>query len=380
MAALNAGRDAQSNVVSCSAPGECAGGGFYTDRGGHTQAFVVDERKGVWGVAREVPGSAALNTGGAIAVNAISCASAGRCAVGGSYNDGAAAWIADEAGGVWGHAQELAGALNDGGVAAVTSISCVRPGYCAAGGIVGVAVDSGENAVLGGFVASEAHGTWTAFGVAQAATVSSISCGSAGNCVAGGSAEFAPGDYIVTETSGTWGSAQPLPGTGTLSGISPEVTSVSCEPSGCDAVGTTAYCLPVSCTTQTPGGNGVGFGVTETGGTWGGAWGNAVALPLPVPAPSAHIDWLVPQSLSCTSPGDCAATGGNGARRGQCPAWYRSTPARSARSLRCPARRPATARPSPCTGTTAERTPRSCPRPAAGGEPRSRCRARQGRP
>jgi hypothetical protein len=168
---LNTGQQAELSFVSCSAPGECAGGGFYVDGAGHFQAFVVDERSGVWGVAREVPGSAALNAGGNLVLNAISCASPGNCAAGGSYS---------------------------------------------AAGTSGPVADV--------FVASEAQGTWAAaLEVAGTddtnATLNSVSCGSAGDCVAGGSTGTSA--YTVTETSGTRGSAQPVAGTAALPGASP---------------------------------------------------------------------------------------------------------------------------------------------------------------
>ncbi|HUN32907.1 MAG TPA: hypothetical protein VMU95_12920 [Trebonia sp.] len=303
MANLNVGAEAHVNGVSCSAPGECTAAGFYTDGAKHIQAFVVDERGGVWGAAQEVPGSAALNAGGNLVPNAISCASPGNCAIGGNYSDGSGhvqAWVADETAGVWGDAQELPGTatLNAGGNAAVTSISCAEPGYCAAGGTYSAAGTGGP--VTDVFVASEAHGTWldaleVAGTDATNASLTSVSCGSAGDCVAGGST--GANAYTVTETSGTWDSAQLVPGIAALPGFLPQVTSVSCNSSGCDAVGTTGAF------------NGVGFGVTETGGTWGGPWGNAEALPLPAEVPSGDFGSLVPAALSCSSPGNCTAVG-----------------------------------------------------------------------
>jgi hypothetical protein len=53
------------------------------------QAFVVSERRGVWGKAVEVPGTAAPAAGGGVAgASSISCAGPGSCAVGGFYVDG----------------------------------------------------------------------------------------------------------------------------------------------------------------------------------------------------------------------------------------------------------------------------------------------------
>ena len=42
-----------------------------------------------WGSAIEIPGSAALNKGGNETVYSVACASAGSCAAGGVYRDGA---------------------------------------------------------------------------------------------------------------------------------------------------------------------------------------------------------------------------------------------------------------------------------------------------
>ncbi len=76
---------AEVTSVSCPSAGNCVAGGSYTNRTGHSQAFVASERHGVWGKAIEVPGSGALNKGGDAAVNSVSCPSAGECAAGGGY-------------------------------------------------------------------------------------------------------------------------------------------------------------------------------------------------------------------------------------------------------------------------------------------------------
>ena len=68
--------------MSCASPGSCAAGGYYGDRHGQ-QGFVAVERNGRWGTAIEVPGLGALNKGGAAAVSSVSCASPGSCAAGG---------------------------------------------------------------------------------------------------------------------------------------------------------------------------------------------------------------------------------------------------------------------------------------------------------
>src|SRR5689334_2618782 len=62
-AALNKGGFAQLLSVSCGRAGSCSAGGSYTDASGHGQAFVAVEARGIWGRAEEVPGTAALNKG-----------------------------------------------------------------------------------------------------------------------------------------------------------------------------------------------------------------------------------------------------------------------------------------------------------------------------
>src|SRR5262252_2508585 len=57
LGALNVGKHAQVNSVSCASAGNCAAGGFYTDGSGHSQAFVASQRNGRWGTTIEVPGT-----------------------------------------------------------------------------------------------------------------------------------------------------------------------------------------------------------------------------------------------------------------------------------------------------------------------------------
>ena len=115
IAALNQGGYAQVDSVSCSSPGNCSPGGWYTDRFGRAQAFIVSEIKGTWRTAIEVPGTAALNKGGNAQVNAVSCASAGNCSACGFYvNNGYQAFVVSEVNGIWHTAIEVPGtaALN----------------------------------------------------------------------------------------------------------------------------------------------------------------------------------------------------------------------------------------------------------------------------
>jgi hypothetical protein len=304
LGALNTGRNAEVNSVSCASAGNCSAGGYYLDGSDHVQAFVVSEKSGAWGKAIEVPGSAALNVGGVAQVLAVSCASAGNCSAGGFYQGatGAEAFVVSQKNGTWRNAIEVpgSGTLNTGGNAQVSSVSCGAVGNCAAAGTYN------ESGTPQAFVANERNGTWSdaievpGSGTLNAggnASAQSVSCASVGNCSVGGSYSDRPQHtqaYVVSEQGGYWGNAIEVPGSGTLNtGVAAGVNSVSCASAGnCSAAG--AYGMAT----------GLGaFVVSQKNGTWGNAievpgsgtlnaGGNAQAL-----------------TVSCGSAGNCAAAG-----------------------------------------------------------------------
>src|SRR5215472_13122251 len=240
-AVLNAGGTAGVTSLSCGSAGNCAAGGSYADRSGHGQAFVASERNGTWRKAIEVPGTAALNAGGAAVVDSVSCGSAGNCAAGGLYKDRSGhfqAFVASERNGTWRKAIEVPGtaALNAGGSAVVNEVSCGSAGNCAAGGLYSDRSGHGQ-----AFVASQRNGTWrkaievpgtAALNAGGSAVVDSVSCGSAGNCAAGGLYKDRSGHFqafVASERNGTWRKAIEVPGTAALNaGGSAVVNEVSC--------------------------------------------------------------------------------------------------------------------------------------------------------
>jgi hypothetical protein len=252
---LNWGGSAQVTSVSCATAGNCAAGGSYRDRSGHYQAFVVSLTNGMWGTAIEVPGSEALNVGGPAggfaSVGSVSCASAGNCVAGGSYRDGfghTQPFVAGEKNGAWGEAIKVPGPiLNAGAGANVFSVSCATAGNCAVGGTYDDALGAQQ-----AFVINERNGAWGeaiempgsgALNGERFAIVGSVSCTSAGNCAAGGF--YMDGSdheqaFVVSQTNGTWGTAIEIPGSGTLNaGGDARVASVSCTSAGrCAAGGT----------------------------------------------------------------------------------------------------------------------------------------------
>src|SRR5712691_3856634 len=204
LGALTAGGSAQVSSVSCASAGNCAAGGVYADSSGRGQGFVVSERRGVWRRAFEVPGLGALNARGAAEVKSVSCASAGNCGAGGIYSPDhidALGFVVSQRRGVWGRAIEVPGlSALTAGQAQVSSVSCASAGNCAAGGVY---VDRSGHAR--GFVVSERSGVWRRAievpGLGALAAVNSVSCGSAGNCAAGGINGNLRG-FVVSERSG----------------------------------------------------------------------------------------------------------------------------------------------------------------------------------
>ena len=302
----------QVNSVSCAAVGNCSAAGFYSDASGHQQAFVVTETGGTWGTAQEAPGSATLNAGGFAAITSVSCAAAGACSAGGYYASASIAGIptvqalvVTETGGHWGTAQEVprTATLNTGGYAQLTSVSCTAAGVCSAGGEY-----TNSAAATEAFVVSQTGGTWgrahEVRGIATLnsnglAVVNSVSCASAGNCTAVGPYEDANFDsqaFVVTETGGTWGIAEEVPGTAALDQGSPGATAVAVS---CGAVGDCSLGGSYSDSS----GRGQAFVASETGGTWGTAE-EVPGMAALNAGGAASID-----TLSCPSAGNCGAGG-----------------------------------------------------------------------
>ena len=205
--------------MSCASAGNCAAGGSYRTATVMARGSWSAERHGVWGRAIEVPGLGALNKVGGAGVLSVSCASAGNCAAGGSYEDSyghSQFFVVSQRHGRWGTAIEVPGlaALNKGGYAGITPVSCGSAGNCAAGGYY-----FDRRGLLQGFVVSQRHGRWgTAIEVpglgalnkGMIAEVLSVSCASAGNCAAGGYYAV-PTDTVQGFVAGTPSKRTPSP-------------------------------------------------------------------------------------------------------------------------------------------------------------------------
>jgi hypothetical protein len=270
-------------------------------------AFVpasVAQAASTWGLLHALPLATAYVPGQITSVNAMSCSSVGNCSAGGIYSTktGEQAFVVNEKRGSWGSAAPIPGvsSLDIGGSASLTSMSCGSAGNCSA---VGTYQDGSYNAQA--FAVNETGGTWgtavelpglAALGADGATEVSSISCASVGNCAVGFSTGSGEGSIVgvATETAGTWSSAGPLPGFAALSGGS-----------GYDS-------FVISC--GSPGNCGVSGTYDDDSGQMGfvdneisGVWSNVAAVP-----GLSQLDVLSEanfESISCSGPGDCSAGG-----------------------------------------------------------------------
>ena len=303
-AASLGGSNPAIEAVSCTAPGDCAAAGTWTNGSSQQDVFVTDERDGAWGDAHEVPGIQLLATGGGTYLSALSCAAPGDCAVGGQYVDGSSrgqAWVDGETDGAWGNAIEVPGtaALNAGGGAGVNALSCGAPGACTSAGQY---LDGSSNTqvFLDGepwSAATEAPGTG-ALNAGGNDSIYAISCAAAGDCSAGGyytTAGLHRRAFVVDEHDGVWGDAIDVPGVDALDvdGYG-SVDALSCHaPGDCTAAG--VY--------HDASGRQQAFADDEVDGTWGSA------APLPgLAGLNAGGDVQV-SALSCGAPGTCALGG-----------------------------------------------------------------------
>lgn len=241
----------------------------------------------------------ALNTGGAAMTTAVSCPAAGACTAGGFYTDAAneqQAFIVSQTSGVWNAPQEVATAYNLGGNASVNSISCPAVNSCVATGFY---TDASKQRQA--FVVEETNGTWGAtqsvaggINLGGDAVATSVSCAAAGSCVVGGrfkDASQTQHAFIVEETGGAWRNAVEVAGALDAGGGG-LVTSVSCPGVGACAVA--GQYAPRAHQAQA-------FVMSETNGAWGKPLEVAGSL-------NVGFDGTISE-VACSAVGDCAVGG-----------------------------------------------------------------------
>jgi hypothetical protein len=344
--------NAQVTSVSCAPAGGCAAGGYYRDSSSRYHAFVTNEQNGRWSRLTTVfsatkESSVITGTRSVICPATGSCVAAGgqpaflaievhgrwgratlvpaakkygsftlSCAAVGDCSAGLGKFVARERNGRWGKPAAVPGLSALGTNAVITSLSCTAAGNCAAGGPYQVA--SGVNEL---FVASERNGRWgkateipgfTKLNTQGSSELSSVSCASAGNCVAGGNynvpADFQGGvfePFVASERDGRWSKAIEVPGIpapstsicepDSNSCVAGQVSSVSCSPAGNCAVGGWY---------DTPAINGAAaFAARYQNGRWTGV----VEIPGLEALDTAKASQV--NSVSCTRGGFCAVGG-----------------------------------------------------------------------
>src|ERR1700722_16265992 len=203
-----------------------------------------------WGVARQIPGLAALNsaTAGAAWFSSVSCGSPGNCAVAGTYNVDSyrqRTYLASQVHGTWGKAERVPGlaALDKGGYEAIGPVSCAAAGDCTAVG----AYTTGARRQQG-FVISEVHGIWGRArplpGLAKLSggrfnSIGAVSCAAPGDCAVTGAYGQGHGRVFVdSQVAGIWGTPEDVPGLSALDqGEAAALPALSCGAAGNCAAG-----------------------------------------------------------------------------------------------------------------------------------------------
>jgi len=318
-ASLNAAGSGFVNGISCKSSGNCSAIGSYTDASQNAQGFVVNETKGKWGNAIEVPGSKGLSAHGGLDPLTISCGSTANCSAGGLYYDNSSskqAFVVNETNSKWGNAIEVPGsnALNVGGNASLDLLSCKASGSCGAIG------SYNDGSIEQAFVVNESNGKWSKatamlapsdFDTQLGLSFTSLSCGSPGNCSAGGNyssysdidQESTNQAFVVAEVNGVWGNAIEVPDVASLTALgSSYLNSISCGSAGNCSAGGVYY---VDYSGQAPFGSDhqQAFVVSETNNVWG----NAINVP---GLDSINVgSYASVSSVACASPGNCTAVG-----------------------------------------------------------------------
>jgi hypothetical protein len=306
---LNVGGSVLYPTISCTSATTCTAGGTYKDAQGNGFGFVVDEAGGTWGTAQTLPLSSSLPTGASSEVNQVTCTSPGNCVAAGAYVDvrGLQSLVATEVNGTWAGGIEVPGTgqLNVLALGAAGFVSCPQAGSCT---LAGFYADASQNFQT--WVDSESGGVWgtaqtvpglAALNLGGVAAPNSLDCSSVGNCAIGGayalsSTEAQP--FVADEVSGTWQTAEEVPGSLDLNGGSVgAVESVACPADGqCEAVGV-----------YTDNSGGVQLFVDYQ---VGGAWQDMSELPGTAElnaSGNGQLPWV-----ACVSAGDCRSVGGYG--------------------------------------------------------------------
>jgi hypothetical protein len=254
-----------------------------------------------WQPPLSIPGVDTTGGGGNGNVwsGAAACTGTGYCAVLGSYDvlplTGSSRYVFawSKTNGVWQSAAVPLSGLGPQNQGNAYALSCPSAGNCAGGGYYML---RGQNWDAEPFVVDESRGAWgkaepvrgiAAVNTGHNAVVSVVSCGAPGYCTAAGTyqdTQLHQFGFLVNEVKGRWGVAHAVPGLAALGGAG-RVTGVSCWSAGnCAVVGTAS---------------GKAFVLSERRGFWG----KIVRVAGTTAGPA------VLRTVSCDRLGDCVAGG-----------------------------------------------------------------------
>ena len=297
------------NSVACTSPRSCVAVGYYQFSTLEDHGFIATESGGRWARARAplLPRNADTSLGSGL--QGVACPWPGSCVAVGSYTDKAhhlEPMAVTQVNGRWKRATELtipadAAANPD---TFLVGLACPRRGYCAATGSYDVSSGGDEGLGL-----TESHGSWRRGAEIKAPSnangqdtnVDSVSCVTAGSCVAIGHYEIRPSQYgaiAVTESNGRWGRPRlitDLP-PGAATGSSPAVDGLACA-AGAPCVAIGGY--------GPPGGNFLAMAVTRSRGSWR----DATRIRLPANAGAGALRQAFLYSVACWAAGHCVAVG-----------------------------------------------------------------------
>jgi hypothetical protein len=263
--------DVSLNAVSCPASGDCLVVGTYLNSREHSEGLLEIDRNGKWSVVSletigsDLPTNAATELTAdddppflVVTLDSVSCVSGGQCVAAGTYTDSSGLQQGLLVTGVettvgltkkWSFSGTEAALPSDAAATpgvSLSSISCPSLGECDA---VGDYQDSGSDQQ--GLLLTETGGAWQPGAAVQLpadaaanprATLSSVSCASAGDCDAVGDYADSAGDrqgLLATETGGGWAQGvEPVLPADAGSTTFVQLSSVSCSvPSSCVATG-----------------------------------------------------------------------------------------------------------------------------------------------
>jgi hypothetical protein len=297
--------------VACPAAGSCvARGEYYSIEDGHLEAMVADETGGSWGPASEIELPANAESKSRSYLSALACSADGSCVGIGEYSDGSTkteeAMVVTETGGKWSQASQIVLPANAGSQpeSRLDSVVCVTSGPCVADGSY-IDRSGGREAM----VAEEEGGVWrpaSQIAAPSNAAVNpnigfggiSIACVASGSCVITADYTDNSGDQeamVADETGGVWGPASEIPPPANAA-TNPEIAlgGPACTASGaCVLVG--EY--------RDAGGDTEAMVAEEAGGLWG------QAREVAAPANAKNNPDIVFGEVQCPAVGSCLAFG-----------------------------------------------------------------------